>query len=168
MCQLFVQEMKGIVIFNCALLSVISIGEAAMCRSTVGCPDTNTTCTLNCSRQAEEDFNQPASHGNCRISVSFQGEKVQGCFIHECNNSHPDLCIPEFALDGDAATCCCTEDDCNDNFSIRPENHTNVTGDTYYVYVCMLIVFQILCLQLNRVILHTSIPRTLHMLDQVM
>ena len=158
--------MKDITIFYCALLSVISLSEAAFCRSTVDCPNGDAFCTLNCSRQAEVDFNQPASHGNCRISVTSEGERVQGCFIDECNNSHPDLCIPEFALDGDVVTCCCTEDDCNDNFSVRPENYTDVTGDIYCV--CMLIVFHILRLQMNRVILHTSIPITLHMLDQVM
>ncbi len=139
---IFVQEMRGIVIFYCVLLSVTGMSEAAVCRSTEDCSDDTTFCAVNCSDRAIRMFNQPASHGNCRISIISEGEKVQGCYIHECNTSHPGLCVPEIALDGDAVSCCCTEDECNSNFSFPTENSTS-TGDTDCVLcacMCMLIL----------------------------
>ena len=162
--------MRGIVIFYCALLSVTGMSEAAVCRSTEECSD-DTICVVNCSDVAVNTFNKPASHGNCRISITSEGEKVQGCYIHECNTSHPGLCVPETALDGDAVSCCCTEDECNSNFEFPPTS----AGDTdcvLCVYMCMLILFQMLrllhLLHLDRVIGRTFIRRTLLMLDQVM
>ena len=124
--------MKGIVIFYCALLSVIGMGEAALCKSTEECSDDDTTlCVVNCSDVAITMFNQPASHGNCRISITTEGERVQGCYIHECNTSHPDLCVPEIALGNDAVSCCCTEDECNSNFAFPSEDPENSTGMSY-------------------------------------
>ena len=161
--------MKGIVIFYCALLSVIGMGEAALCRSTEKCSDHDVTlCVVNCSDVAITMFNQSASHGNCRISITSEGERVQGCYIHECNTSHPDLCVPDTALGNDAVSCCCTEDECNSNFAFPEENSTS-TGDIDYV-LCVHVYSVVNLLQqfrLNQLMGHTYIPHTLLMLDQV-
>ena len=124
---IFVQEMKGIVIFYCALLSVIGMGEAALCISTEDCSDDTTLCVVNCSDVAVTMFNQPASHGNCRISITAEGDRVHACYIHECDNSHPGLCVPDTALGNDAVSCCCTEDECNDGFDFPDENSTTTS-----------------------------------------
>ena len=107
------------------------MSEAAECRSNVDCPGNSSQCVVNCSAVAVNTFNQPASHGNCRISINSEGYVVQDCYIHECSTSHPDLCVPESALGDDAVSCCCTEDECNSNFSFPPEDPKNSTGVSY-------------------------------------
>ena len=133
--------MKRITIFCFALLSVVSVGDAATCFSTFGCPGNETVCMLNCSEIAVNDFNQPASHGNCRITLTFDGFTIQGCYIHECNSNHPEQCVPEIVGNHVGAECCCTGYLCNDGFDyVVPTNSTNNTlpGD-FAVSVCVLL-----------------------------
>ena len=118
--------MKRITVFCFVLFSVVSVGDAAICFSTIGCPGNDTLCMLNCSEIAVNDFNQPASHGNCRSTLTFEGDTVQGCYIDVCNTSHPEMCLVEIVRDHVAAECCCTKYLCNDGFDfvISPDNDT--------------------------------------------
>lgn len=114
--------MERIVIFCCALLSVVGVSAAVFCHSTHDCPDNSSFCVLNCSAVAIITLNQPASHGNCRIFAAVDGTTVHDCYIDECNTSHPENCVPEVIGDG-ARTCCCSTDLCNGEFEY-PLNET--------------------------------------------
>ena len=117
-------------IFCCVLLSVASTSNAASCISTVDCPGNETLCILNCSEIAV-NVNRSASHGNCRLFLTSEGVTVQGCYIDECNASHPELCVPEGFTDhteGIATGCCCAEDLCNSHFDFADETTTLPTN----------------------------------------
>ncbi len=145
------------------------MSEAAECRSNVDCPGNSSQCVVNCSAVAVNTFNQPASHGNCRISINSEGYVVQDCYIDECSTSHPDLCVLESALGDDAVSCCCTEDECNSNFSFPPEDPKNSTGVSYlfilsaYVLAMYSIVKFLQLFHLDQEMGHTYIPHTLLM-----
>ena len=148
------------VLLLCSLLliSMISITNAAMCLSTDAedCP--GNPCLVNCSQVAVEEFNQPASHGNCGlfyslgISNTSNTTKRQGCFINECPFAE---CIPVTEENLNVIDCCCTEDLCNYQFAtpsptpsppVAPvthlyfddfPHHTNNTGMYISMSVCL-------------------------------
>jgi len=99
------------------LVSVTSITNAAICFST-DCSDP--LCFVDCSQIAVEQFNQPASHGNCGlfyelgINSTSNATKRQGCFINECPFTD---CIPVTQENANAIDCCCTENFCNNEFA---------------------------------------------------
>ena len=128
--------MKRIAIFCFTLLSVVSVGDAATCFSTVGCPENDTVCLLNCSEIAVNDFNQPALHGNCRITLTFDGLTIQGCYIDVCNTSRPGQCDARIVGDHVAAECCCTEYMCNDDFDF-PSDNTTQSGIIFCIRPCV-------------------------------
>ena len=129
---IFIQEMERFMIFCYVLLSMAIISDAALCISTVDCPGNDTLCILNCSEIAVNDFNQPASHGNCRNFLTFEDVTVQDCYIDQCNASHPELCVPAEAFNdhtaGIATGCCCAEDLCNSRFDFLDETTTLPTN----------------------------------------
>ena len=126
--------MKRIAVFCLALFSVISIGDAATCFSTIGCPENDTLCMLNCSEIAVNDHQQPASHGNCKATLTVDGVTTQGCYIDVCNTTHPDRCVGEIFGNHIGAECCCTTYLCNSN--ILPSNDTQ-SGIICCIHVCV-------------------------------
>ena len=130
---------ERLVVFYFVLLCAISVGDAALCFSNQDCPNNDSVCVMNCSVVAVEDFNQPASQGNCQFSFTSRGALVQGCFINDCNTSYPETCVPETTANGTGAACCCTVDQCNDDFHSPPEDNTTAPPSiAIQVYsVCM-------------------------------
>ncbi|XP_065882657.1 activin receptor type-2B-like isoform X2 [Dysidea avara] len=109
------------ILFLCSILlvSMITVTNSASCLSNdvVDCPDINNGvpfCVVNCSQVAIEQYNQPASHGNCQLLFELGGIRRQACFIDECPFTE---CIPVVREDVSAIECCCTEDFCNLNFT---------------------------------------------------
>lgn len=121
--------MERFIIFCCTVLSVVSITNAAMCISTVDCPNNGSPCVLNCSAIAVHEFDRPASHGNCRLSVTLEANRIHSCYIDECNTSHPEICVPQ-SEEGVTAACCCTEDYCNNEFTLAPNGNTTDSSPT--------------------------------------
>ena len=119
------------------LLSVVDFGEAALCISNADCPGNASVCTLNCSVIAVSEFNQPASHGNCRLSYTIDGKAFQGCYINKCNTSYPEHCLLQtgYTPDDVVAYCCCTEDHCNSEFYIP--NYNTDPGTIWSIYMCV-------------------------------
>jgi len=71
--------MRELIVISCTLLLMVSFSDAAQCISTVDCPMNMSVCILNCSEVAVEQFNQPASQGNCRAFASDGGTLMQSC-----------------------------------------------------------------------------------------
>ena len=98
------------------LISLASIANATICISNEDCHDGTDLCFINCSQVAIEQFNQPASHGNCGLFFQLVSSALRHlCYIDECETTQ---CIP--VISGGIVGCCCTEDLCNDEFSQRP------------------------------------------------
>ena len=130
--------MEKLVIFCFTLLSVVGISNAAMCISNVDCPNNATQCILNCSASAVNEFNQPASHGNCKFSVTVTGI-VHHCSIDDCStSSHPTLCIIQLSSDAREAFCCCTEDQCNHDFVLSPTTNIGLSTTSGTITVMLI------------------------------
>ena len=158
------------ILFLCSILlvSMITVTNSASCLSNdvVDCPDINNGvpfCVVNCSQVAIEQYNQPASHGNCQLLFELGGIRRQACFIDECPFTE---CIPVVREDVSAIECCCTEDFCNLNFtapSTSPTpspppvvdlvhlyfdefpHHTNDTGMYVCLSVCLSVILVRVC-----------------------
>ena len=135
------QVMKErLVIFFCLLLCAVSVSDAAICLSNQGCPNNGTVCLINCSAVAVEQFNQSASQGNCRLSVTSRTTyEVYGCFINDCNTSYPEMCLPELTADETGFTCCCTIDVCNNDFHTPPPSSIAIQVHSVCMYNSILL-----------------------------